>query len=46
MLIVLGILRLLGTLLGIVRLFGMLNALGILIFVCKVGGRERVADVK
>lgn len=39
-------LRLLETLLGIVRLLGILSAFGIFIFVCKLGGRERVADVR
>lgn len=41
----LGILRLLG-LLGMVRFFGILSAFGRFIFVCKLGGRERVADVR
>jgi hypothetical protein len=40
-----GMLRLLG-LLGIVRLFGIPSAFGRFIFVCKLGGRERVADVR
>lgn len=40
-----GMLRLLG-LFGIVRLFGIPSAFGRFIFVCKLGGRERVADVR
>ena len=46
MLILFSMLRLLDTLLGIVRLLGILSAFGIFMLVCRLGGRERVADVR
>lgn len=46
MFILLGILRLLGTLLGIVKLLGMLSVFGRFMFVCRLGGRDNVADVR
>lgn len=45
-LILFSMLRLLETLLGIVRLLGILSGLGIFILVCRLGGKERVADVR